>query len=132
MNLSVDTVTSFLMQESTGFYNFADLMISLGNKYGPMKSEDILFKRKAIKEHSLKLVSQITQKLKDGITKSEGLSFTSDIWSSRYTQDSFLEVHATWIQDFTMIVCQVEMCHFDVDNSAENIKKELKRIFWSF
>ena len=46
------------------------------------------------------------------IEGSTAVCFTSDIWSSKYTGDSNLELHAIWMSNYTIEYCQVMIEHF--------------------
>ena len=72
--------------------NFCDFLINVGMKYGAVKSKDLLYGRRAVKNAALEESLKIEEKLKNQI-KGKSVCFTSDLWSSKYSNDSFLDVH---------------------------------------
>ena len=127
VDFSIGTLTSFQLQETEAFFNLCNFMIKIGNKYGSVDSRDILFGRKTISTEVSKKVVEIPKLL---IRQQSGknVAFTADIWSSKYNNDSFLEVHSIWSDGIKLKTCQVEMKYFNGKHTAQNIREYLVQV----
>ena len=96
MEFCVDTLTSFSLQESEGFYKFCDFLINFGIRHGAAQSKDILFERKVVKQAAVDTIQKLDIKLIEQL-KGKKLGFVSDIWSSKFSNDSYLDIHASWL-----------------------------------
>ena len=69
-------------------------------------------------------VDSIGKAIKDRIS-GKYFSFTSDIWSTKYSNDSFLDLHIVWIEKGEIKYCQLEMISMPERHTGENIKHHL-------
>ena len=127
LNFSVDTLTSFNLHESDGMLEFCNFLIEFGAKHGAVKAEDVLYGRRAIKNEAFQKASEIPENISKKI-EGKGISFTSDLWSSKYTNDSFLDVHIVWIEKTELKYCQLAMLNMDEKHTGEAIKTRLLTI----
>ena len=127
VDFAIGTMISYSVQECDAFYKFCDTMIKIGNSYGPIESCSILTGRKGIS-------NQVKSKVKDlpelliKHQKNKFTAFTSDIWSSKFTNDSFLELHSVWADGPHIKTCQVDMVRFDQKHTASNIREKIIQI----
>ncbi|MEN2497544.1 MAG: hypothetical protein MHMPM18_001917 [Marteilia pararefringens] len=48
-----------------------------------------------------------------------------DLWSTKYTNDSFLDIHILWVENYEIHYRQIRMINVDEINTADVIKKKL-------
>ena len=128
VDFCVDMNTSFRMQESEGFVEFCNFLIKMGNDYGHFDIQELLAKRNKLKVKVLQQSDEIEPHILQAV-HGKSVSFTADIWSSKYRNDSFLDIHIVFVEGRSLRYCQIEMVPFDEKHSAENIKKRMIEVF---
>ena len=81
--------------DGAGFQNFAQALINIGAKYGPLNIKDILQSRQTITRKSLpETYKELKKNLSDEIKpllKSKSLNFTTDHWESK-SKDKYMSL----------------------------------------
>ena len=96
------TLSSFNINENTDFYHFADTMIDIGSRYGKVEAKKILFGRKTISKSTYDEANNFKVFLfahlkSEKIIQNSAYCLMSDIWSSRHTKTSYLQIHVQFI-----------------------------------
>lgn len=88
-----------------GFRDLAQSLINLGATYGNVKVEDILVSRKTLSRNVLhEQYDRVKTNLKK-VMLDRHMAFTTDMWTEKYTQRSFLTLSCHYIDnDFNLCV----------------------------
>lgn len=128
------TLSSFAINDNENFIQFADVMISIGCKYGKVDARKILYGRKTIAKstyeeaHEFKAVL-IEQLKNSNVIENNYFCLMADIWSSRHTKTSYLQVHVQYItSDWKLKNSILYMDVFDVAHTGVNIKARIHDI----
>lgn len=133
-NFTVGTMSAFRMNDSVFFQNFCQEMMYIGSKYGIVETKHLLTSNtvaKNVYERANDLLLKLYAYLDaNNIIENGFFSLMSDIWSSHYSKNSYLQVHIQWIDDnFELNNGILSMDHFPLAHTNENIKSCLLSVF---
>ena len=118
------------MHNSEGFWEFSQAIIKIGAKYGALDPKNVLSCRQTVAKSSYDLAASMEESLinflkTSKVVDNDQYALTSDIWTSKFTLDSYLEIHISYIYQFKINTSVLKMVHFDQKHTAQNIEDEL-------
>ena len=129
MQFCVRGYHSFNSLENEGFNTLIQTFLNIAGKYGVLEVKDLLYSRNTISSFSGKKAAEIKKSLTLTLVEpleAESVAVTLDLWTSNYNNNSYLNVHAFWIDQSFQIRHQcLANRHFRI-HTAENIAKTIQ------
>lgn len=134
IELACSAMVSFSLFDNTSFLNFCDNLVSIGAKYGHVALKDIMLKRHAVSDSVFECEKKVKARIVDSLKINDSIatnsfSISTDIWTSDYSKNSYMDVHITWFDStlFSIRHGQYAMEHIQ-DHTAVGIKTALHNV----
>ena len=133
-NFTVGTMSSFRINDSQHFTTLCQEMMYIGSKYGIVETKH-LFSSNTIAKNIYDKANDLLSKLyfhlnSNNIIEDGFFSLMSDILSTHYSKNSYLQLHIQWIdENFELHNAILSMEHFPMAHTNENIKNCMLSVF---
>ena len=91
---------SFNSLENNGLNTLIQTFVNIAGKYGVFEVKDLLYSKNTISSFFREKAAEIKKSLKLTLVEpleAESVAVTLDLWTSNYNNNSYLNVHAFWI-----------------------------------
>ena len=100
LQLCVRGYHSFNSLENDGLNTLIQTYVNIAEKYGVFEVKDLLYSRNTISSFSREKAAEIKKSLMLTLVEpleAESVAVSLDLWTSNYNNNSYLNVHAFWI-----------------------------------
>ena len=128
---------SFNSLENDGLNTLIQTFVNIAEKYGVCEVKDLLYSRNTICSFSREKAAEIKRMFELILVEpleAESVAVTLDLWTSNYNNNSYLNVHAFWIDQSFQIKHQcLANRHFGTErHTAKNIAKTIQNILCEY
>lgn len=126
-----ETLSSFSINNNPGLFQLCETMMKIGAKYGLKDAQELLYGRKTIAAHTYNEAKRFKKDLLEhletnNVVRDNSFCLMADIWTSRYTKTSYLQVHVQFIDNnWTLKNTILSMEVFEESHTGKNIKERI-------